>query len=132
MWDELLSANLLGSLSTDPAHLSMRRLYEYISYLDENRLDAAEYKIVFFKKVAAPFTGLAMLMLALPLVFRPRQLGGVGQRLFFGIVVALIVHVLVEAFSNGALVYQLSPIISAFLPSIIIFMLAVFAFRFTR
>lgn len=132
VWDELLSANLLGSLSADPSRLSMRRLSEYISYLDENQLDAAEYKIIYFKRIAAPFTGLAMLMLALPLVFKPRQAGGVGQRLFFGIVIALVVHVLVEAMANGALVYQLSPIFAAFLPAIILLTLSIFVFRFTR
>lgn len=132
VWDVLLSANLLASLSGDPARLSMRRLNEYISYLDENQLDAAEYKIIFFKRMAAPFTGLAMLMLALPLVFQPRQSGGIGQRLFFGIVIALIVHVLVEAAANGALVYQLSPILAAFLPAIILLMLSIFVFKFTR
>jgi lipopolysaccharide export system permease protein len=132
VWDELLSTNLLASLSGDPARLPMRRLSEYISYLDENQLDAAEYKIIFFKRMAAPFTGLAMLLLALPLVFQPRQAGGIGQRLFFGIVIALVVHVLVEAAANGALVYQFSPIIAAFLPAIILLILAFLVFKFIR
>ena len=131
-WPGLFSTNFLRSLTTDPFKLSLRRLNEYIVYLDQNRLDASGYRIAFFKRIAVPFTGLAMLMLALPLVFRPRQLGGMGQRLFFGIVIALIVYVIIEAITNGAVVYQISPIIAAFLPSAILLLFSIFAFRFTR
>jgi len=68
----------------------------------------------------------------LPLVFRPRQLGGAGQRLLIGIVIALLVYILVEVIANGAIVYQLSPIVVAFLPVVIILTCSVFVFRTTR
>lgn len=132
VWPNLFAANFLSSLTTDPFKLSLRRLHEYIAYLDDNRLDASAYRVAFFKRIAVPFTGLAMLMLALPLVFRPRQLGGVGQRLFFGIVIALVVYVIIEAITNGAVVYQVPPAIAAFLPTLILLGLSLFAFRFTR
>ena len=73
-----------------------------------------------------------MMMLALPLVFRPRQLGGIGQRLFVGVVIALIVYIIIEAFTNAVVVYQIPPLIGTFLPALIIFSLSAFAFKFTR
>ena len=73
-----------------------------------------------------------MLLLAMPLVFRPRQLGGIGQRLFFGIVIALFIYIAIEALTNGAVVYQLSPVIAAFLPAVLIIGISVISFRAIR
>ena len=128
----LFFSNLLQSVTSDPFKMSIQRLYKYISYLEENHLDAREYQVALFKRFAVPFVGLSMLLLALPLVFRPRQLGGAGQRLLIGIVIALVVYIIVEAITNGAVVYQFSPIMVAFLPVMIILMCSVAAFRLTR
>ena len=73
-----------------------------------------------------------MLLLALPLVFRPRQLGGIGQRLFIGMVIALFIHLVVEAITHGVLVYQAPAVVVAFLPVSLILLCALVAFRFTR
>ena len=129
---KLFLSGFLQSVASDPFKMSVQRLYEYIYYLEENHLDAREYKVALFKRMAVPFVGLAMLLLALPLVFRPRQLGGAGQRLLIGIVIALLVYIVVEAITNGAVVYQFSPILVAFLPVIIILACSIFAFKFTR
>lgn len=131
-WQDLFLSNFLQSMTADPFKLPLKRLLEYISYLDQNRLDATAYRVALYKKIAVPFTGIAMLLLALPLVFRPRQLGGMGQRLFLGIVIALLAYVAIEAITNGAVVYQFSPLAAAFAPTMIIVGLSVVAFRFIR
>ncbi|MDW3095180.1 MAG: LPS export ABC transporter permease LptG [Gammaproteobacteria bacterium] len=129
---DLFLSSFLQSVTSDPFKMSVQRLYEYISYLEQNHLDAREYQVAFFKRMAVPFVGLAMLLLALPLVFRPRQLGGAGQRLLIGMVIALLVYIVVEAITNGAVVYKFSPILVAFLPVILILACSMFAFKFTR
>jgi lipopolysaccharide export system permease protein len=129
---KLFLSSFLQAVSSDPFKMSVQRLYEYIFYLEESHLDAREYQVALFKRIAVPFVGLAMLLLALPLVFRPRQLGGAGQRLLMGIVIALLVHLVVESIANGAVVYQLSPLVVAFLPVTIILVCSIFAFRLTR
>ena len=132
LWQDLFLTNFLQSMTADPFKLPVKRLYEYISYLDDNLLDATTYRVALYKRIAVPFTGIAMLLLALPLVFRPRQLGGMGQRLFFGIVIALLAYVAIEAITNGAVVYQLSPVLAAFLPMMVIIGLSLLAFRVIR
>ena len=129
---KLFLSSFLKSVTSDPLKMSMQRLYEYIYYLEDNHLDAREYKVALFKRMAMPFVGLAMLLLALPLVFRPRQLGGAGQRLLIGIVIALVVYIVVEVIANGVVVYQFSPLVVAFLPVIIILTCSIFAFKFAR
>tara|TARA_R110002049_G_scaffold252263_1_gene426811 strand:- start:121455 stop:122513 length:1059 start_codon:yes stop_codon:yes gene_type:complete len=129
---KLFLSSFLQSVTSDPFKMSMQRLSEYIFYLEDNHLDAREYRVALFKRMAVPFVGLAMLLLALPLVFRPRQLGGAGQRLMIGIVIALLAHLIVEVIANGAIVYQLSPVLVAFLPVVIILACSMVAFKFTR
>ena len=124
--------NLLQSVTSDPFKMSVQRLYEYIFYLEQNHLDSREYQVALFKRFAVPFVGLSMLLLALPLVFRPRQLGGAGQRLLIGIVIALVIYIVVEAITNGAVVYQFSPFMVAFLPVFIILVCAASAFKYAR
>jgi len=124
--------DLLQSVTSDPFKMSVLKLYEYISYLEQNHLDAREYKVSLFKRIAIPFIGLAMLLMALPLVFRPRQLGGAGQRLLIGIVMALVVYIIVESITNGAVVYQFPPVLVAFLPVVVILTCSVAAFKFAR
>jgi lipopolysaccharide export system permease protein len=131
-WQEGFLGNFLKSINTDPFKLSINRLASYIDALEENHLDASLHYVALYKKFAVPVTGLAMMMLALPLVFRPRQLGGIGQRLFVGVVIALIAYVIIEAFTNAVVVYQIPPLVGTFLPALIIFALSVFAFKFTR
>ena len=129
---KLFLSNFLQSVASDPFKMSMQRLYEYIYYLEDNHLDAREYEVALFKRMAVPFVGLAMLLLALPLVFRPRQMGGAGQRLLIGIVIALVAHLIVEVIANGAVVYHFSPLLVAFLPVMIILACSIMAFKFTR
>ena len=129
---ELFLSGFLQLVSTDPFKMSLKRLNAYIVYLQQNRLDAQAYRVALYKKLALPFTGLAMLLLALPLVFRPRQLGGVGQRLFIGMVMALFIHMVIEAITDGVLVYQAPAGVAAFLPPGLILLCALAAFRFTR
>lgn len=124
--------NLLQSVTSDPLKMSVQKLYRYISHLEHNHLDAREYRVALFKRLAVPFIGLAMLLMALPLVFRPRQLGGAGQRLLIGIVVALVVYIIVEAITNGAVVYQFPPILVAFLPVLVILACSIAVFKFAR
>ena len=132
VWQDLFSANFLQSMTADPFKLPVWRLQKYINYLDSNRLDSVVYQVALYKRIAVPATGLAMILLALPLIFRPRQLGGIGQRLFLGIVMALLVYVLIEAVTNGAVVYRFSPLLAAFFPPIVILGLAALAFKAAR
>ena len=131
-WQEGFLGSFLKSINTDPSKLSINRLTSYIASLEENQLDASLHYVALYKKFAVPVTGLAMMMLALPLVFRPRQLGGIGQRLFIGVVIALMAYIIIEAFTNAVVVYQIPPLIGTFLPALIIFALSAFAFKFTR
>lgn len=128
----IMFSNLLQSVTSDPVKMSVQKLYEYIFYLQDNHLDASEYKVAMYKRIAIPFVGLAMLLLALPLIFRPRQLGGAGQRLLIGIVVALLVYIILEAISNGAVVFQFAPVLVAFLPVIVILLCSFAAFKLIR
>ena len=130
--DELFLNSFLKSVTTEPFKMSIRQLRQYIHSLRLNHLSAAEYEVALYKKLAVPLTGLAMTLLALPLVFRPRQLGGVGQRLLLGIITALLAYIFVEAIGNAAIVYQLPAVLMALSAPLFIFACAFLMFRLNR
>jgi lipopolysaccharide export system permease protein len=66
-----------------------------------------------------------MLILAMPFLFGSVRGGGTGQRVFIGIVVGIVFFLANRLINELGVVYGLSPFISAFLPSIIFFIIGV-------
>ena len=63
-----LSHELLQVLLADPRQMSIRNLYSYLQFLDENRLDANVERLVFWQKLFAPLTIIIMCLLSFPFV----------------------------------------------------------------
>jgi len=128
-WDRLVSTELFDVITVKPEFMGAVKLKKYISYLEDNDLDAKRYQLAFFNRFAVPLSGLAMLLLAVPFVFRSARAGGLGQRIFIGIVVAVVFNLVSKVLSNTSVVYDIPPIIGAFLPTLIVTAIAVVAFR---
>lgn len=120
-WDSVISPAMLEVLATDPEDLSMRDLLTYIDYLKKNNLDASVYQLTFWLKAVAPLTNLAMLFIAMPFVFRPQRLGGVGQRLLIGILLGLTFFLVNQLLGNLVLFYGYHPLVGASLPTLAFF-----------
>ncbi|MEJ2115853.1 MAG: LptF/LptG family permease, partial [Gammaproteobacteria bacterium] len=105
------------------------KLKKYIGYLEENELDSKRYQLAYFNRFAVPLSGIAMLLLALPFVFRSVRAGGLGQRVALGIVIAVVFNLLSRVLSNTSVVYNIPPVVGAFLPTIIIIIVATVAIR---
>ena len=75
-------------------------------------------------KVVAPFTTLAMLVLAVPFVFKQVRSGGLGKSLFFGIMMGLGFFIMTKAFGYFVLLYNIPPFIGAIIPTIIVLLVS--------
>lgn len=107
--------------------LSARGLYRYVDYLKANSLDSDRYALAFWRKVAAPFTVLVMMLVAVPFVIGPTRQSGAGQRLFIGVLVGVGFFMVNEITASTGLIYGMRPVLAAFLPT-----LAVAALTFVR
>ncbi len=128
---ELVSADVLKSISASPESLSARHLYDQVRYLKDNQLDSRRIELAFWVKIASPLSTLVMLMLSLPFVFASQRSGGAGQKIFIGIMLGIIYVLLNRLLTQLALANGLSPALSALLPLVGFLVVAIIGIKRT-
>jgi lipopolysaccharide export system permease protein len=110
--------------------MSARELLTYIRYLEDNNLDSDEYLLSFWIKVFTPLTCLAMLMIAMPVVFAttPRS-GGAGQRIMLAIIIGIVYFVINSSVNHLGLAINIAPLLSASAPLMLVTMISLFFLR---
>lgn len=122
-----LSPELLGLSVVDPDSLASRGLVEYIGYLRRNGLDADSYVTAFWARVATVVSVVVMAVLALPFVFGPLRSSGAGQRVFVGVLLGAAYFLANRLVANSGAVYGLDPVLTAWLPTLVLSVVMVFA-----
>ncbi|EMI5489959.1 LPS export ABC transporter permease LptG [Providencia stuartii] len=118
-WKTNLTPEKLGIVSLNADSLSIRGLYQYISYLKESGQVAAVYQLSMWKKILAPLSAAVMMLMAVSFIFGPLRTVPMGVRVVSGIVGGFLFYILNQGFGNWSLVYSVPPIIAALLPSIL-------------
>jgi len=129
VWDELFDPDVLDVLTVEPEYLSFWSLHEYIDYVEENGQDSDQYRHAFWVKLITPFTTLVMLLVAMPFVFGPLRSAGTGKRIFTGIVLGMVFYLINKTFSRAGLAYDLSPLMSAAMPTVLFALGSIWALR---
>lgn len=127
-----ISADLIQKLQLDPRYMRVDELQRYIRFLDANDLDGHVYKLAYWQKWAVPLTVMAMIALVLPLVLGSTRSVSMGQRIFVGSLIGLSFYLINQFVGNMAVVYQLSPLLGAFIPSVLLLAIALLALRRVR
>lgn len=128
-WESLLSPDIINLVAIKPDKLSVWDLYRYIGYLRDNRQSAVRYEQAFWGKLVAPVVTAVMMFLAVPFTFGALRTAGMGQRLLIGSMVGIGFHLFNQAFTQAGVVYNLNPLLTAALPALLFFMVAVVLMR---
>ena len=131
-WQTLMHPELEGIGSLDPMNLAIWKLLDYIQYLRSNGLESKQYELAMWNKLIAPFTILAMVLLAVPFVFRSQRQTSIGIQIVVGFLVGIVFYIVSRLAGQIGLVYDLMPAISASLPTLLVFALAAWQFQRTR
>ncbi len=115
----LLDPEILAVAFLPPDDLSLKGLYQYAQYLQDNGLDNKLYLLNFWKKALQPLALIVMMLLSVPFIFGPLRQASMGLRLLAGILTGFSFYVLSEIFGPLAMVYHLPPFIAALAPIII-------------
>lgn len=107
-----------------PEKMSLATLWDYIHYLQSNELDATRQIVAVWRKLAYPFTLLVMLTIAAPIAFMQTRRGGMGAKVFAGILAGTLFFMVGQLTLNMGLLYQWKPIVTALLPNGLAFVLA--------
>jgi lipopolysaccharide export system permease protein len=112
-----------------PDSLSTLDLYHYIQHLRRNHQDTARYQLAFWNKVLLPVATGVMILLAVPFVFGQMRSGGMGQKVFVGIMIGLVFNALNRGLGYMGLLYGLPTFLAAVLPVAIFLLLALYLLR---
>ncbi len=112
-WRSSLNPDILGVLLVVPEQMSAWHLYQYTSHLRENHQKTGRYEIAMWNKLVYPFAVVVMMLLALPFSSYQRRQGGIGGKIFVGIVLGLSFHFIGRLFANMGALNEWSPALSA-------------------
>ena len=129
-WASKLDETALAASVASPRYLPATELSRSIAYRKRNGLDASEYEEHYWGRWFYPLNVLALCLAAVPFAFGSLRSGGLGKRLFIGIVFALCFWLLQTQFVKLAGVYKFDFRIAYMVPPAI--MLAVSAALFRR
>lgn len=118
-WITVLTPNMLRVLQVEPERLSVDGLWEYIGHLRTNAQDARRFEVALWGKFFYPLASCVLMLLALPFAQIQQRSGGVGARIFIGILIGLVFIVVNRLFSFLALLYEWPPFLGAMLPGAI-------------
>jgi lipopolysaccharide export system permease protein len=123
-WQSVIDPNLLNVLLVVPEHMSAWNLFSYVQHLKENNQQASRHEIAFWNKLLYPFAVLVMMVLALPFAYTQQRAGGVGAKVFAGIMLGIGYVTLGRLFTYLGLLRDWPPFWSAALPTLLFLMLA--------
>jgi lipopolysaccharide export system permease protein len=109
--------DILRLAVTDPNNLALHSLYAAILYLRTNGLDSSSYVLAFWSHIARLTGIIAALLFALPFGFGSMRSVSFGGRATLGMALGLAYFFLQRLVESGAQVYQLSPVLIAWIPT---------------
>ncbi|GAB4122250.1 MAG: LPS export ABC transporter permease LptG [Sideroxydans sp.] len=112
-WRSSLNPNLFSVLLVAPEQMSALDLYRYTEHLAGNRQKTGRYEIALWNKLAYPLAVWVMLLLALPFSSYHRREGGIGGKVFLGIVLGLGFHFVGRLFANLGALNEWPAVVSA-------------------
>jgi lipopolysaccharide export system permease protein len=122
-WESALNPDILSVLLVVPERMSIVSLYQYIQHLSDNRQKTQRYEIALWKKLIYPLATLVMMALALPFAYTHDRMSAVSVKVFTGVMLGIVFHMLNGLFSHLGMINNWRPLFSAVTPSVM-FMLA--------
>ena len=123
-WHSVLEPGLLSVLMLVPEQMSAWALYSFVQHLRENNQQTSRHEIAFWNKLIYPFAVLVMMVLALPFAYYQQRAGGVGGKLFAGIMLGIGFWMLGRLFTYLGWLRDWPPFWSAILPTLMFLSLA--------
>lgn len=127
-WRPQFGPELMRTMQVPQQKMSTLELLRYVRHLKKNRQDAAAYELSLWKKLTTPFSTLIMVTLAVPFVFGSIRTGGLGRRVFIGVLLGFMFSLMQTGMGYYSLSFGISPAITALTPAILFLGLTGFLF----
>ena len=119
-WVSGLNPQVLAQSIILPQYLSMRDLQRNIRYRAANGETPGVYAVAFWGRALYPLSVLVLVLCAMPFAFGALRSGGLGKRMFIGMLLAIGWYFLQKAMVNFGTVYGMPPLLANLLPIVIL------------
>jgi lipopolysaccharide export system permease protein len=120
MLQSRVTAEFLGLAVQNPSELEVFSLYRLIRYYQANALDARPYIFAFWSRIARTVGIAFAVLLAVPFVLGSLRSAGAGARMVVGMMVGIALFLLQRLIDSGTLVFNLNPVILAWIPTVML------------
>lgn len=101
-----------------PERMSILDLADYIRYLADNNLRTDRQVVALWRKIAYPFTLFVMMTIAAPITFMQTRRGGVGSKVFIGILLGVGFFMANQLALNVGMLSRWAPWVTALVPNL--------------
>ena len=123
--DSNISASVLELATAAPRELRTRALWSLIEYYRANSLDPRAYLFAFWSRIARTVAIVFATLLAIPFVLGPLRSAGTGSRMMVGIGLGLAFFFMQRLIESGTIVFDLNPVVLAWLPTSVLALLTI-------
>ena len=127
LWTSSVAPRLLKNTVVNPNNLSLYDLAMYISFLKDNHQKSHTFQQAFWGRVVNPLVTFVMLLVSAPFVIGVRRGISAGARMMIGVVIGMGFNIIDTTVAHIGLIYNLNPPLMAFLPSLTVFAMALYA-----
>lgn len=131
-WTSRLDAAALAASTRNiwrPRYMTAAQLKDGIEYRERNGLDASEFQEHYWGRWFYPVNVLVLSLLAIPFAFGSLRSGGLGKRLFMGIIFSLGFWLVQTQFVRLAGVFKFDYRIAYLMPALAMVVLSVWLFK---
>ena len=128
-WDSRLDPHVLQLSLIQPQYLPMRDLRSNMRYMESNGENPGVYAIAFWGRALYPLNVLVLVLCAMPFAFGALRSGGLGKRIFIGMLLAIGWYFLQKAMVSFGTVYGIPPLLANLLPAMVLAIAAWLYFR---
>ncbi len=119
--------DLIDSLEKEPKDLTTLTIVKQIQFLTDNKLRAEVFEVELYKRLVKPITLVAMILMAMLFIFGSIRDATLGRKIFFGVAMGLSFELISRIGGALALSFDFSPLLSTFVPAIVIMIIATIA-----
>ncbi len=125
VWESVLTPDVLTVLAVDPQKMSAFDLFQYSRHLARNHQNSVRYDIALWQKLSYPVSALVMMALALPFGYLNVRHGGLGAKVFAGIMLGVLFYGMNTLFGYVGVLERWPAALSAWVPSTLFLLTAV-------
>lgn len=119
-WNSRLNPEVLRQSMIHPEYLSMLDLHRTIDYMEALGESPGVYAVNFWGRVLYPLNVLVLVLCTMPFAFGSLRSGGLGKRMFIGILIAIGWYFMQKAIVSFGTVYGIPPLLANALPALVL------------